>query len=133
MSRRRHGDGEQGSAVVEFVLVGALSTVLALGVVQAALVLHTRNVLTASAGEAARYAAAADRSDADAVPAAHEIIARALSPDVSARTMVDVGEDADPSGLTLVRVHLRVPVPLVLMPMAAVTVDTRGRAVKEGR
>ncbi|WP_277050321.1 TadE/TadG family type IV pilus assembly protein, partial [Ruania albidiflava] len=47
---------ESGSALVDFLLVAVLVTVLVLGVVQLALVLHVRTVLIDSAAEGARYA-----------------------------------------------------------------------------
>ena len=50
-------DGEGGSAVVEFVLVSLLIMVLLLAVLQVAVYVHLRNVVTASADRAAvRYA-----------------------------------------------------------------------------
>src|SRR5690625_860607 len=61
-SHRPHPGGvkaadERGSAIVDFLLVSLLVTVLMLGVVQLALTLHVRNILIDSAGEGARYAA----------------------------------------------------------------------------
>ena len=53
-------DGERGSAVVDFVLVSVLIVVLLLAVLQVAVYVHVRNVVTASAQEGARYAANAD-------------------------------------------------------------------------
>src|SRR5690606_28638791 len=48
---------DRGSAVVDFLLVSLLLTVLMLGVVQLALALHVRTMLTDAAAEGARYAA----------------------------------------------------------------------------
>ena len=53
-------DGERGSAVVDFVLVSLLIVALLLAVLQVAVYVHVRNVVTASAQEGARYAANAD-------------------------------------------------------------------------
>ena len=58
--RRRTEDGERGSAVVDFVLVSLLVLGLLLAVLQVAVYVHLRNVVTASAQEGARYAANAD-------------------------------------------------------------------------
>lgn len=58
---RRAGGGDDGSSVVEFTLVSVLLVGLFLGILQVALVLHTRNVLVSAAQEGARYAANADR------------------------------------------------------------------------
>ena len=53
-------DGERGGAVVEFVFVSVLVVVLLLAVLQVAVYVHVRNVVTASAQEGARFAANAD-------------------------------------------------------------------------
>ena len=63
-SRRREPVPDAGAAVVEFVLVGGLLLLLVLGVVQLALVLHTRNVLSADAAEGARHGANLGRAPA---------------------------------------------------------------------
>ena len=52
---------DDGSAVVEFVLVSVLVLVLLLGVVQVALALHVRSLAIDAAAEGARVAARADR------------------------------------------------------------------------
>ena len=56
---RRHGwlTGDTGSAIVDFALVGALVTVLFVGVLQLTIVLHVRNTLVDTAAEGARYGA----------------------------------------------------------------------------
>ena len=66
-SRRGPAEGpsepsERGSAVVDFVLVSILIVTLLLAVLQVAVYVHVRNVVTASAQEGARYAANADVS-----------------------------------------------------------------------
>ena len=57
--------GDSGSAVVDFVLVGALLTLVFVGVVQLAVVLHVRNTLVDCASEGARFGALADRTPDD--------------------------------------------------------------------
>jgi len=57
---------ERGAAVVDFVMVGALTTVFFLAVVQLALVLHVRNTLIDAAASGARYGTLADRGAGDA-------------------------------------------------------------------
>ena len=56
----REDDGERGSAVVDFVLVSVLILTLLLAVLQVAVYVHLRNVVTASAQEGARFGANAD-------------------------------------------------------------------------
>ena len=53
-------DGERGSAVVDLRLVSVLIVALLLAVLQVAVYVHVRNVMTASSQEGARYAANAD-------------------------------------------------------------------------
>lgn len=65
--RRRWGqrparfDGERGSAVADFVMVGGLLTALTLAIVQLTLVLHVRNVLVDATASGARYGTLADQ------------------------------------------------------------------------
>ncbi|HAM26986.1 MAG TPA: pilus assembly protein, partial [Microbacteriaceae bacterium] len=51
---------DDGSAVAEFAMVGALLTVLTLSVIQLGLALHIRNTVLDAAAEGARFAALAD-------------------------------------------------------------------------
>jgi Flp pilus assembly protein TadG len=51
---------DRGSAVVGFVLVGALLTILTLSVIRLGLALLVRNTVQDAASEGARYAALAD-------------------------------------------------------------------------
>ena len=129
-SRRpeRADTGERGSAVVDFVLVGVLVTVLLLGVVQLAAVLHVRNVLIDCASQGARYGALADREPQAGVERTRALIAAALSPeyarDVSAgRAVVD--------GLETVEVRVRAPLPIIGLLGTGRALDVSGHAVAE--
>ncbi len=55
MARER----DDGAAVVEFVLISVLLILLLFGVLQVAVYFYARNIVAASAADAARYAAAA--------------------------------------------------------------------------
>ena len=59
-SRARSLGGEEGSAAAEFVMVGALLTVLTLAIMQLGLAQLVRNTVLDAAAEGARYAALAD-------------------------------------------------------------------------
>ena len=50
---------DDGAAVVEFVLVSVLLVLLLFGVLQVGVYFYARNIVAASAADAARYAAAA--------------------------------------------------------------------------
>jgi hypothetical protein len=78
LGRSEDADGERGSAVVEFVLVGALLTILALSVLQLALVLLVRNTVLDAASEGARYAALADNTGEDGVARTRDLITTAI-------------------------------------------------------
>lgn len=77
--RSRHP--ERGAAVVDFVMVGALTTVFFLAVVQLALVLHVRNTLIDAAASGARYGTLADRGAGDARERTAQLIGVALTPE----------------------------------------------------
>lgn len=79
-SGRRDVRGEGGSAAVEFVLVGAMLTVLTLSVIQLGLVLLIRNTVLDAAAEGARYAALAGNSLSDGLARTRELISTALGP-----------------------------------------------------
>lgn len=71
---------ESGSAVVEFVMVGTLLTVLTLSVIQLGLALLIRNTVLDAASEGARFAALADNGLPDGIARTSELITVALGP-----------------------------------------------------
>ncbi|HJX88401.1 MAG TPA: TadE/TadG family type IV pilus assembly protein, partial [Gemmatimonadales bacterium] len=71
---------DAGDATVDFVLVGALLTVLTLAVVQLALALLIRNTALDAAAEGARYAALAGNSLEDGAARTRDLIGSALGP-----------------------------------------------------
>lgn len=100
---------DRGAAVVDFVLVGSLLTLVFVALLQLALVLHVRNTLVAAAAEGAR--AAAVSGDALIGQArTEEIAAQALSPGLV--DDVAVRRD-DAAGVALVRVVVHARLPLV--------------------
>ncbi len=70
------GRPDRGSAVVEFVLVAPLVLLLALGVLQVALVLHVRATFTSAAAEGARAAALAGGDPDVGVRRTRDLLAR---------------------------------------------------------
>jgi Flp pilus assembly protein TadG len=100
---------DDGSAVVEFVLVSVLVVVLMLAVVQLGLALHIRNTLVAAAGEGARFAAAADRQPIDGAEHARELIRQSL-PDSYAQHVT--AREVQASGVTLVEVEVQAELPI---------------------
>ncbi len=102
------GDDE-GSAVVEFVLVSILVVVLILALVQLAVALHVRNTLVAAAAEGARYAAAADRSPAEGAEYTARLIEKTL-PSTFAGDVTAGYEDVAGVPTVVVEVKAQLPV-----------------------
>lgn len=119
---------DQGSAVVDFVLIGALTTVLFAALVQLTLVLHVRSTLVDCAAEGARYGALADRTPGAGAQRARDLIAmslhRSFADDVTASVVVQ-------DGLELVEVQVTAQLPLLglLGPGGALVVE--GHALRE--
>jgi Flp pilus assembly protein TadG len=125
-------DGERGSAVVDFVLVSVLIVVLLLAVLQIAVYVHVRNVVTASAQEGARYAANADVDSALGAARTVEVVAGATSERTAEGLACTSAEETDPSGLTLVVVRCSGSVPSLLADLGnLLPLEVTGRAVKE--
>jgi hypothetical protein len=99
-----------GSAVVEFVLVGVLLTVLTLSVIQLGLALLIRNTVLDAASEGARYGALADNSVGDAVARTRDLITTALGPSYARDITVARGSyDGYPADI----VTVKAPLPLI--------------------
>jgi Flp pilus assembly protein TadG len=125
-------DGERGSAVVDFVMVSILVVTLLLAVLQVAVYVHVRNVVTASAQEGARYAANADVDSTVGAARTVEVVARATSVQTAAGLSCTSGEEADASGLTVVVVRCSGSVPALLASLGnLLPLEVTGRAVKE--
>jgi Flp pilus assembly protein TadG len=87
----RFGADEAGSAVVEFVLVGTLLTVLTLSVLQLGLDLHIRNTLLDAAAEGARFGALAGSGPQDGVDRTRDIITTAVGESYARNIVASTG------------------------------------------
>ncbi|TFV92828.1 pilus assembly protein [Blastococcus sp. CT_GayMR20] len=126
-------DDERGSAVVDFVMVSMLIVALLLAVLQVAVYVHVRNVVTASAQQGARYAANADVDPAAGAARTVEVVAQATSTQTAEGLACTSAEEVDASGLTLVVVQCSGSVPSLLSALGnLLPLDVTGRAVKEG-
>ena len=129
---RRVPDDERGSAVVDFVLVSLLIVALLLAVLQVAVYVHVRNVVTASAQEGARFAANADVDSAAGAVRTVAVVARATSVRTAQGLACASGEERDGSGVTLVVVRCSGAVPSLLAALGDVLpLEVTGRAMKE--
>nr|WP_273544746.1 TadE family protein [Arthrobacter jiangjiafuii] len=103
-------DREAGSAVVDFVMVGALLTLLFLSIIQLALVLHIRNTLIDAAASGARYGTLADRSPGDGAERTEELIRIALNDSLAE----DVAfEETTLDGARMLKITVRAPLPVI--------------------
>jgi Flp pilus assembly protein TadG len=119
---------EDGSAVVDFVLVGTLATLVFVGLVQLAVVLHVRNTLIDCASDGARYGALADRSPQDGARRAAALIAQDLSAGYAQN--VSAGLETV-EGVPTVVVRVSAPLPVVGLLGAGRPVTVTGHAVRE--
>jgi Flp pilus assembly protein TadG len=127
--RRRRTDS--GSAVVEFVGVTALLLLLFLIIFQLGVVLHIRNVMAAAAAEGARYAANADRTEADGAQRAREAIATGLSEKLAGKMVVTAIPDPNDPGV--VEVTISGPAPLFVPKLSPFRITVHGHALEESR
>ncbi|MCW2581307.1 MAG: TadE family protein [Klenkia sp.] len=126
------GDRERGSAVVDFVFVAVLVVVLLLAVLQVAVYVHVRNVVTASAQEGARYAANADVPAAVGADRTLEVVAAATGAQTAAGLDCASAQETDGTGLTLVVVRCSGQVPTLLAALGGLLpLQVTGRAVEE--
>lgn len=123
-----HRKTEDGSAVVEFVFVGALLTILALAVLQLALALHVRNTLLDAASEGARWAALIDSSLEEGKRRTKELIVTAVGQqyarNISAQQMMWNGAPA-------IEVTVKSPLPLMGLLGPSHMLEVSGHAAKE--
>ena len=119
---------ESGSAVVDFVMVGALVIVVFVALLQVALGVYARNVLADAAGDGARRAALVGGTEAEARRRVQTLSDAALR-----RGYVDtVTVSRVPSGdLTIVEVTVKAPFPLLGLLGPGGTLTVTGRAVDE--
>jgi len=107
---RRALSDDAGSSPVEFVLVGALLSLLTFAVVQLALGVYVRNVVHDAAVEGAFHAALADTSLEDGAARTREIVGRAVSASYAEEVAV---VEVEEGGLASVRVTVRTTLPLL--------------------
>ncbi|GIU56877.1 TadE family protein [Arthrobacter sp. NicSoilC12] len=116
---------ERGAAVVDFVLIGALLTLLFLAIVQLTLVLHVRNTLIDAAASGARYGTLADRNDGDAKERTVQLITAALNSDYAR----DVGtSESTFQGIRTLEVTVRAPLPVIGFIGPRALLEVKGHA-----
>mgnify|MGYP000862745074 CR=1 FL=1 len=119
---------ESGSAVVDFVLVGALVVGVTAAVLQLALGLYVRNVLVDAAGEGARRAALLGGTEAEAAARVDALADAALVDGYVEQVTVTRGEVG---GVGVVTTTVVAPLPVVGFLGLGGTLTVTGRAVDE--
>lgn len=127
-SRRPLARSERGSAVVDFLLVSVLLTLVVLAVAQLALALHVRTLLTDAASEGARYAALYGSDLESGRQRVADLIEMTLPHGYSDDIVADLTTDA---GVTLVSMKVTAPLPVIGFFGLAGGVTVTGRAVAE--
>lgn len=121
---------ERGAATVDFVLVGALVTVMFLAVLQLGIDLYVRNVLAACLADGARYGANADIASAAAGAAkANSEISRSLGVPYATAYAMPSGE-VDGAPVIEVAAEVRLPLLAWFLPVGP-TVHASGEALLE--
>jgi Flp pilus assembly protein TadG len=122
---------DRGSAVVDFVLVGALVTLLFLAVLQLGIDFYVRNVLAACVADGARYGANADVADPEAgAAAANQEIVRSLGSSYATAFAQSAEDTVDGAPVVTIQVHARLPLLAWFLPVGP-TVDATGQALQE--
>jgi TadE-like protein len=101
---------EDGAAVVDFVLIGALLTLFFLAIVQLTLVVHVRNTLIDAAASGARYGTLADRSSGDARDRTVQLITAALNAEFARDVTTS---ESTYQGIRTLEVTVRAPLPVI--------------------
>ncbi len=100
---------DEGSVVVEFVLVSILVIAIAAGLIQLVLTLHVRNMLMSCAAEGAHVAARYDRDLGDGAERTQWLITTALGDIPREVSVREVLVDGRPSA----QVEVTAPVPIL--------------------
>ena len=123
-----HLHEDEGSAVVDFVLIASVLVMLVLGIMQVCFAVHVRNTLASAAAEGARYAASADRSTSDALGRTR----LSISQSVGSRFARDISVGNHViGGLDFAEVTVRAAIPLVGTLGGPATTTVRGHALLE--
>ena len=129
MADRSRSD-DTGAAVVEYLLVAVLLIVVFLAIVQVALLIHARDVLTADAAEGARSAALRGGGLETGERTCADLVRKSLSHLVTGgQGPCSAGYDGDAP--RVVRMRVRATMPMTLVPFGHVHLDVAARAMVE--
>ena len=116
---------DRGAAVAESTMVMTLVVLLFAALLQAGLVIHTRNVMIDAASAGARYGALADRVPEDGVQRARELLAAGVPGQSGARI---VAEPTSQDGVPVLRVTISSSLPGLGFLPGPIPVEVSGHA-----
>jgi Flp pilus assembly protein TadG len=130
---RRRDDG--GAAVVEFLMISVLLILLLFCALQLGVFFYARNIVSASAADAARFAASYGVLPSAGGPRAEQLIADGLGGNGASDIHCTGGTGVDPgSGLAVVTVRCHGRVGAFLAPIdVPLTIDFTASALQETR
>lgn len=132
---RRRVEGDDGAAVIDFVMMSILLIMLLFAVLQAAVYFYARNVAASSTADAARYAAAEGIDPRQGAQRAEQLIREGLD-DADAEAIHCTGRAArDPrSGLPVTTVRCAGRVRLLFSPLGIpLRIAVTSSVLEEGR
>lgn len=113
--------------MVDFVLVGALVSLMFMAVIQLALVLHVRNTLIDAAAAGARYGTLSDRSPEDGVERTSTLIEGTLG----RRYALDVSSaEVTVQDTRLLEITVRAPLPVIGLIGPREGIEVTGHAAR---
>ncbi|PZS16361.1 MAG: pilus assembly protein TadE [Pseudonocardiales bacterium] len=126
--------GDHGAAVVDFVLISVLLVFLLFAVLQVAVYCYVRNIVAASAADAARYAANAGVDPAAGGQRAGELIREGIGAGQAGLIPCRGSTATDStSGLAVATVHCRGRLKVTFLPLdLPLRIDVTSSSLKEG-
>ncbi|MGO1480062.1 MAG: TadE/TadG family type IV pilus assembly protein [Brachybacterium sp.] len=124
-SLRRRLRADDGAAVAEFPMVAVLIVMIGLLIVQAALIVHTRNTLVDAAVQGAHHAALAGSTPQDGAERAERLIDERFGNGLDAAATATLSADGT------IHVHVTASLPLVGLYGPSGTLSVAGRALDE--
>lgn len=116
---------EDGTAVAEFPLVSVLIVMIALAVLQAALILHTRNTMVDAAVQGAHHAAQLGATPEDGAARAESLLSGRFGDALDAEATAVTSADGT------IHVHVSATLPLVGILGPAAGLQVEGHAIDE--
>lgn len=126
-----HPARDDGSAAVDFALVGGLLTLVFMGVVQLGLVLHVHSTLVDCTAEAARAGALAGHSPSDGEVRLRQLVSDELGRGFASRVRITAAERTTVGEVEVVTLTVSAPAPVVGLAGPSRALSVTAHAVAE--